>query len=161
MRRAAGVLLMFASFFGCRGIIGIEDLNVADAGVDGGKDSGGSSSSSSSSSGGGEGGAPDAGGPCVGKTGPECGKCCRDNFRDGVAQLEANAKNTGCICGAGPSSCATECATEIYAGNPPIAGGACSPCIDQQLRTPACKNARDACNTDACRTAAACEQQCL
>lgn len=152
------------SLAGCRGVIGIEDLDVRnDAGPgsgDGGTD--------------GPKGGPDSGGPDVTPggdagcrsrpTGMDCGKCCHDDATLGpqFMALQKLAVETGCVCGTGACTAASECGSTLCAM---VMGGGmeCGPCIDGVLRTStssACMTLANRCMTDGCKGIYDCIRDC-
>ena len=159
---------------GCRGVVGIHDLDVvsdggsegggggAEGGVDAGKDVVVAGDTGSD--------APvavvtiDAG--CQQSTGMACGMCCRMSpaLMPAFAKLDRIAKSTGCVCGAG--ACSTECGNDVCMDKPSTMG--CGGCVDMNTRAmpgtslaPLCMDAVTECMADAvCVNAPACQHSC-
>ena len=161
---AAPVLLLG----GCRGVIGIEALDVvADAGGGAGVDAGkdvvvGVETGSDAPA------VPEIDAGCQTSAGMACGKCCRMAavLMPAFGKLDMLAKENHCICGAGACTATTECANDVCAGtssNPPCGG-----CVDMSIHPmpPAtasaeCVAAETACMNDSvCKAAIACQQSC-
>ncbi len=159
----------------CRGIVGIEPLEL----VDGGR----SDSESSSSSG--DGAAADTGqvdaghdarsdahqgrdsGPDVPVTncptmGSMCLGCCRMTVGGSdFAALENYGRLSGCLCGSG--ACQSACSTSVCATPPGPMNMTCGMCTDPQLvsMTAACVSAGDMCAKDStCAAAIDCLRSC-
>lgn len=154
----AGSALLFA----CRAVIGIDDLTLepppdgGDAGVDSATDTGSADASADVR--------PDVDFTrCT--TNSDCQRCCKDTFRDQTARLETLARDKGCICGALPNSCQTECATSLCAmPRQPPDGGACPNCADDRIRSafPTCEETVRACKQEltACAPVVLCLEAC-
>lgn len=143
---------------GCRAVLGIDSLELVeagadaavtsdsgieagiDAGVDSGIDSGIVGTDAST--------VPDGTAACVAQ-GNMCSGCCRGLFTTGIDRLEGFAISAGCICGAGQctSSCAsTTCATPEVRP----AGMVCGGCVDHALVSngAGCPQAQNNCAND-------------
>jgi len=148
---------------GCRGVLGIEDLDVvadggtpkAEAGTDAmigtdammGTDARGDALPMPTI---------DAG--CGATSGMACGMCCRQSqaLAPGFEKLAQLAKMSGCVCGAtGACTATSECGSDLcLAGGTAMAMG-CGGCVDMATRkapggtlTPACQTAVDNCAAD-------------
>ena len=164
---------------GCRGVVGIHDLEVvADGGSGGGAEGGtdsamGTDSMGTDSSTGmdarADGPQPTIDAGCQTTTGMACGMCCRmtQALTPGYDKLAQLAKSTGCVCGAGACTATSECGSDLC-GASGQAGMGCGGCVDMATRkmpgtslTPTCQMAVDACrmNQD-CSQVLFCEQSC-
>jgi hypothetical protein len=123
---------------GCRGVVGIHDLDVvADVGVPGSEGGVGATSDNAVSS---EASGTDAAsdGPvhvpieagCQSSTGMACGMCCRTAavLMPAFGKLDQLAAQENCICGAGACSTSTECGTTVCVGSP--SNGMCGGCVE-------------------------------
>ena len=137
---------------GCRGVLGIEDLDVA---ADGGAATADAQVDSPSDANVTDTSPADVTVPTKCAEATDCPKCCHDDatLRPAFAKLGQYAKGMGCICGTAPcSSSTTECGADVCTNlpSPPAAG--CLQCIDMQIRpaagTPQCANAKNQCNGD-------------
>jgi hypothetical protein len=150
---------------GCRGIVGIHDLDVVADGSEGGTDAGGDvvvgvDALADSP----VGPAIDAG--CQLSMGMACGMCCRMALIPAFAKLEQIAKQTGCVCGSGACTSANECGADLCMAKPSTMG--CGACVDMSTRTvpgttptPQCSNAMTECMADSvCRDAPICQHSC-
>lgn len=138
---------------GCRGVLGIEDLDVvadgggdatrADAKVDSPFDASVTDTSTA-----------DVTVPNKCAVDADCPKCCHDDpaLRPAFARLGQYAKATSCICGTAPCSSTAECGADICTGSTGAPAGGCLQCVDMQIRpaagTSQCANAKTQCNGD-------------
>jgi hypothetical protein len=141
VRRVYGAVVVIGVLTACRGIVGITDLELGDAGTstdvrDGGGDAGSADASPPA----------DSGGASCSSRGPECGRCCRDNARDANPILEGILRGS-CLCG-DAGLCTSECAMTVCAGAAPTGPTACQPCMDQAVKNPACSSGKQACRND-------------
>ncbi len=148
-----GAAIASGAVTGCRGIIGVEDLALADGG-----------DASTAESGTTDGGSVDA---SVTETGPvsecatksECRQCCKQENPAGSPKLEKAAQS--CICGDG-GACPTQCATSTCLATPSPPEGSCAPCFDNAILQAGCADERDTCERDSpeCHTLIACLKSC-
>jgi hypothetical protein len=151
---------------GCRAVIGLEELHVADASTEASGDAAPHEAGDAATT--------DASGPsdanltddvkiiAEGCKTSDCRRCCKEAFQQANARFEQAARTAGCIC-AGADTCAAECNASTCAAPPTAPTGACAPCLDQHLigATPACNAARAACKADPqCGPAATCLEAC-
>lgn len=177
MKRRVAILVALAGV-GCRAVIGIDPLELADAGADASIDASDGAAGDAGSAGDAavadanveaEAAAvfPDASASiadCVDAGAAECRKCCRDTFKLQVTQLETDAINAGCICGAGQcTDTANGCAEQACASPRKEPTQPCGPCEDIAFlsATAPCASARTACDHDpACAAALDCMTAC-
>lgn len=136
----------------CRGILGIDALELDDGAT--GADGGGADAAAEASAADGGGGSADAGPAypqCVAQGGA-CRKCCHDDVPGLGEEFERlmNHAKPGCLCGQ-QGECKEECGAAFCGGGAAPLGG-CPPCVDDiftrnDLAGP-CKDAADACNGD-------------
>ncbi len=156
------ILFSTAALVACRGIIGIEDLELADASstTDAASDTNAVDTAS----------ADVVDETKVVKTcnapGTECRKCCRDNYSPEIQEWAKIANGTGCAC-ASDAGCSVDCSGADTC--PPGASPAqkCGKCIDDLLvsglettKNPCEKAANDCRANEACRLAVECLEQC-
>jgi hypothetical protein len=156
-------LSLASSFTGCRAVIGVEDLHVADdASTEGGATDGNA----------GDAGATiDASDALVrsdvdliieGCSNGDCRKCCKQAFPQQNSRLEDRARTSQCIC-AGAGTCVSECGGTACASPPQPPDPTCAPCLDGRLTstTGVCKTMRDDCKADpSCAPVATCLEAC-
>jgi hypothetical protein len=154
----------------CRGIIGIEPLELSDSGMDASAGGDATSHDASTDAGGG----PDTAGPADGgdpyaqcaTQGGGCRPCCHTNFASAFNALPLYLRDAGCICGTGQcSDVATGCAQQTCANPPQPPQPPCGPCIDTiMLQKPlagSCdKGATDCMNDPTCKQAVECLRAC-
>lgn len=163
----AFLVLAIPASVGCRGIIGIEPLEIADGGPDAAPDARGGVDGSAEG-GGGEAGGGDAGGgdaspyaACV-QQGAMCRPCCHTTFNTANQQLMQGARSGGCFCADAGGECQSECAASLCAGAMPDM--TCGPCIDNAVlspSTPTCMQAVSHCEaSQSCRDIIDCMKAC-
>jgi hypothetical protein len=156
-------LAVASLFTGCRAVIGVEDLHVADASADAATDAASTEASAEASADGGSSDAQlrsDVDIITAGCVTSDCRKCCKQAFPTQNIRFEEKARNSGCICG-GPNTCVTECATTACAASPSPPDMTCAPCLDGHLVGAGCKGARDECkNEPSCAPIAICLEAC-
>ncbi len=183
MRREALAMVIGATLFGCRAVVGVEDLTLdrADAQAtdgaalvtadgaprepvpdgDTGSDAGEvSPPGADAREADGAAVPPEAGGAQCSGTRPECLKCCRDAHQTANPVLEGFMRSTGCLCGSG--GCALACASSSCATPPAAPGmGTCVQCLDPLVFGATCAGARQQCTGDSvCRPLAQCVAAC-
>ncbi len=151
--RTLALLATIGALAGCRGIVGIEELTLDDAGArDAAPDQAPADAGTD---------AADANvNPCWSNVGPPCGRCCKESNGNAIQQLESAGKTSGCICGDG-GLCRTECTTTTC-GPGGMPDETCAPCLDDALLSPSppCAQARAACTSAACGSLIACMEGC-
>jgi hypothetical protein len=162
---AAGLtaLTVASLFTGCRAVIGVEDLHVADdASTEGGATDANASDTSS---------AVDASDALVrsdvdiiteGCTKADCRKCCKQAFQQQNGRLEDMARSSQCIC-AGAGTCVSECGSTACAAPPQPPDMTCAVCLDGRITgaAPVCKTMRDDCKNDpSCAPVVICLEAC-
>jgi len=147
-----------AALVACRGILGVEELELADAGAaDAGKDALADTVNPSETSTTDTGSVFDAG--C---RGVDCPKCCRMGYGPDLDQVGNIGVTKGCFCNGPNAKCVTECAAGLCANKPPAEP--CGPCIDMQIRNPTTKECQDTITEclgkENCKKAILCLQSC-
>ncbi len=152
---AIGLVLVMVA---CRGLIGIEELQL-DAGTDGSQSASGGPTdattdatvdATSVADGGTD--APPPGTVC--EAGPDCRMCCKNTY----ALHDLELAERPCFCDAG-GACTAQCLTDSYCMNgqlgPP--GQSCAPCIDDSFSKGVCT---EACKSAGCQAGLACLHAC-
>jgi hypothetical protein len=163
VKRVAIAIAAVALAAGCRAVLGIEELDLGDAGADAAAANDGGSDASTDAAGDVRDERPppppDSGDGCNAK-GPQCRECCRIAHGDALGRFQARAFDAGCLCG----PCATDCGPSWCAspsGPPPSM--ACGGCIDMAItnKNPPCGKAGDDCAQDpTCAAAVTCLRGC-
>lgn len=179
-RLRLGVVLPACLLAACRGVLGIEPLElVGDGGVDGassdgtptGADADAAAPGSDASDGSTTADSPPDAPPdtsaiismCVGQ-GTNCRPCCKMSLMQGNESLTMLAVQAGCICGSG--QCASECDGSTCGGSGAPPPQACAMCTDTALLGPGspsqpCSQAVDDCmQTPACAPVMQCLMAC-
>jgi hypothetical protein len=169
VRRAylvVGVVMVLAG--GCRSVLGIDSLEVIEAGTtEEAGVAGGDASGEAAVPGDAEGKGTDGGGnvadgsapgvdaapelPDCAPSGANCNMCCRGDPALGEHSLEQYAIEAGCFCGA--TSMCPECTSTTFCngtGQPPPMTGTCGPCLGTALDADGgpCAAARRECGRD-------------
>ncbi len=126
-----------AALFGCRAVVGIEDLGGPEGNNRPGPDGGGAQEASVDAGDAGDGGGllADAGNKTIDacRAGGDCRKCCKDAYTVVSPAYEQGAGKI-CVC----QTCGTQCASTVCSG----AGGkpdmTCAPCLDDLVASGAC-----------------------
>ncbi len=179
MKRA--IFAGLVALAGCRGILGIESLEVVgDAGRDGGPedataaDAGGPSNDSGADAKPPDGGGPrplalpdgappsDSGCQYQSPTGSDpCHPCCRAAFPAGFDDMEVAAIAGGCLCQEDGGGCGSECGPNFCAD--PAGSGmpssSCNMCLDKALGA-TCAPVLTECNSPDCINARSCLASC-
>gem|GEM_PF-3031685 len=170
LRRACAFLVLaIPAAAGCRGIIGIEPLEIADGGVDGGRDARGAVDASADAAGGGDAGGGEAGGgdasayaACVQEGSSMCRPCCHATFSGASMQLGQTAIGAGCMCADAGGECQSECASSLCVQKAPSM--TCGPCFDNAVlspSTPTCTQAVSECEgSSSCHDIIDCMKAC-
>lgn len=147
----------------CRGLVGIEDLEVVDGGDVGdgrvaAETSTGDASSDTSTTSPDTGTKPvDAGAAAACLASSDCRKCCKDSFAE-FRDWSGSAGPRSCIC-TGAKGC-QPCMNEdggFCAGQQEPQGGNCVPCVDDTLIRGDCN---EGCTSAACLEGLACLKAC-
>jgi hypothetical protein len=174
------LLPLILTLAGCRAVIGIEPLELADAAgaspaSDGGGDVGpaltDASDANTDAADAADAASADTGPPllpdggvCTKALGPDCFMCCHQGFGTSFNRYEELARETACICGTSglcTSTCSSAICAQPPAPPPPPMG--CAVCVDSALTgsTQACLQAAGLCDDEAdCRNASRCLQFC-
>jgi hypothetical protein len=164
MRARAWLLGACGALVACRGVLGIEELELVDAGEDAAGASDAATQAEAANDSGLDAPAPvDAGmdspfASC-GAQGANCPMCCHDNVTMAAfIALDEYGVDAGCICGSGscpPSQCASVCANP---SSPPN----CGMCTDPVFAGSACPAVGNACANDpSCAAAIECLRICF
>lgn len=161
---ARGVVLFAVLFAGCRGVLGIEDLTLADGGADG------STAHDSGADGGGADGAvvdaaPDAAPPCGNTTTrSECVMCCSNAHMPALNPFTMfidqgdNCVCTGCNMG-GTGPCTST--LKVCGGTMTAMGTMCIGCAVGSMIDNRCPNLTNKCTNDlGCKPLAECAATC-
>jgi hypothetical protein len=162
----AGAAMVLASLLapGCRGVLGIEPLELVDGaaadgaqadggvdatpdtstGPDAGSTDGGTDADAAADAGAGADTGADGGGPsdagadgvaaCFAEGG-NCRPCCKTSFAGATGRLTGYMVQDGCICG-DAGACSTECATSSCTGSTSPPPGTCAMCSDNAILQP-------------------------
>lgn len=165
MGLVAAALAWLVAGAGCRGLLDIEDLELAgDGGA--GTDAGAVEDARRDTNAPVDTGSPDTGAPVCAR-GAGCLKCCKESFGMQTPTLEQQMREKGCICGSG--ACTSECGSTMCATpalQPAAPPNPCVPCVDGLiLATPApsaaCQQAFTACSNQVnCRDVMRCLTEC-